>query len=303
MNDNHRDPDHAELGEAQFTAYALGQLGEQERADVEARLARSDTPRSDTPRSDTARQFVDEMRALGEHVFTANRQQPFPQPSAELRAAVEDHLQKQENPTMKATSANVTEDKPRRSRRAWALIAAAVCLLIAASPLLLPSFRPARETAKMDLAADASGDDEAAERTAPVASQFEDRAYDMGDAASDDAAELSPQDSPTADSEPNDLVRRLSERGAPGGLHDVTTLAPAEEPSAMGSAATRLDPKSAKPDIPHPLQPGPGTSVGSGEVEYLRDYHEVPEPKPSSANPTQARPPVPADMPVVGPLR
>ncbi len=196
MNDNHRDPDHAELGEARLTAYALGQLGKQERAEVEARLARSDT----------ARQFVEETRALGEHVCAANLQQPSPQPSAELRAAVEDRLQKQEHPTMKATSADVTQSKPRRSRRSWIMIAAAVCLLIAVSPLLLPSFQPARETAKVDRA---------------------ERAYDMGD----DAAEPQPQDSPTADSYLNEVASAMGDRVNTSGLREVTTPAPAEDPA------------------------------------------------------------------------
>ena len=95
MSANHEDPNARELIDAQLTAYALDQLSDQERAEVEAKLARSDK----------ARQEVDETRTLAGHVREANRRHPSPGPSAALRGAVEQRLNELEAEQMETKPA------------------------------------------------------------------------------------------------------------------------------------------------------------------------------------------------------
>ena len=144
MNDNHHDPTQRELEAAQLTAYALGQLDPHQRAAVEAKLARSEK----------ARLAVDEITALAEHVTKANRQGPSAAPSAALREAVENHLNKLEDSAMSTTPDRSPVAKSARTRWLWSLAALAVCLLVVAIPLLLPGMWSAREAARRQTKAD-----------------------------------------------------------------------------------------------------------------------------------------------------
>lgn len=130
MNENHANSNSGELNEARLTAYALDQLHGQERAAVEAQLAALDQEAADR-----FRRAVEQVRALAGHVSEAARQDPLPQPSPGLRAAVERHLSQWEDSPM-ATTQDPSSHKPRPwYRRHWLLLAAAACLLIAAVPL------------------------------------------------------------------------------------------------------------------------------------------------------------------------
>jgi len=124
MNSYDRDNDN-ELAEARLTAYALGELEGQERADVEAELAASET----------ARQTVRSIQALVSFLREAARAHAVP-PSIRLRATVEARLAELQRQTAAAEESEIeTVRAPAVSRfgwQAWAAVAAAACLLIGA---------------------------------------------------------------------------------------------------------------------------------------------------------------------------
>jgi len=127
MNTNHREPNGGDLDEALLTAYALGQLGEGERAAVEAKLAASQR----------ARQFVEETAVLAQHVGEAWRAGPPLQKSPALRDAVQRTLAELEDSQMKTEHETWPASQPRRAGRHARVVALAVCLFIVAIPLYL----------------------------------------------------------------------------------------------------------------------------------------------------------------------
>ncbi len=115
-----------EVFQAQVTAYALGQLEGVEKAAIEAELARSAS----------ARKEVVEIREWGDRLREFNRTMVVP-PSASLRAAVArqlDHLPSLDLGPRTRVSIAGSADRPnwRRDWRAWAAMAAAACVLVAA---------------------------------------------------------------------------------------------------------------------------------------------------------------------------
>ena len=165
MNDNHHDPTGEELNEAQLTAYALGQLDEQERAAVEAKLARSEK----------ARRMVDETAALSGRVLQSNRETQPVGPSSALREAVEDHLtlepKQVEESLMKTTKDPLSATPSRKRRFSWTTLAVSVCLLVAAVALVLPAMQPGRESDRESAQQMAAVDDQ----TDPSATRNETR--------------------------------------------------------------------------------------------------------------------------------
>lgn len=120
MSVNRHESELAEAHAARLTAYALGQLEGQERAEVEHELAASPT----------ARQTVESIRALADHLVEATRGDTAAGPSASLRAAVFGRLDELE-------ACDAAAPKPRRTSRHGLrlLVALAACLLITAIPL------------------------------------------------------------------------------------------------------------------------------------------------------------------------
>ncbi|HYW78666.1 MAG TPA: von Willebrand factor type A domain-containing protein, partial [Thermoguttaceae bacterium] len=140
MNDNHRDHTEftrVELEAARLTAYALGQLDEQERAEVEALLARDEQ----------ARRTVEETAALAEHVLRSSPQAAAA-PSSDLREAIEQHVQQKElkGMPMKTTKDPLSAGPAQKRRFSPATVAVSVCLLIVAVGLVLPAMRSAEES-------------------------------------------------------------------------------------------------------------------------------------------------------------
>ncbi len=127
MNTNHRDTGRAEFTEARLTAYALGQLGEQERAAVEAQLVRNDK----------ARRRVEEIRVLGKRVVQSARLGPPLQPSDELREAVERRLRTLEDRPMSTPREPLSPEKREKRLRLRRILLVAAGLLIVATPLYL----------------------------------------------------------------------------------------------------------------------------------------------------------------------
>ena len=125
MNPDPQDSNSRPIDEELLTAYALGQLGERERAAVEAELAGNDA----------ARRLVEETVALADHVHQANRHGPSPQPSPALRGAIEQRLNEMEEIPMSTKESPSPSVEPVRHRRSWGILAAATCLLIAAVPI------------------------------------------------------------------------------------------------------------------------------------------------------------------------
>ena len=110
---------------ARLTAYALGQLGPAERAEVEAELAAS-------PK---AQEAVRAERALADQLRKAAQQIPLPERSIELRRAVDRRLQELESAAAPSPIAkpNLHQTR-RRGRRFWSILAVAATLLMAAVP-------------------------------------------------------------------------------------------------------------------------------------------------------------------------
>lgn len=118
-----------EVLQAQLTAYALGQLEGVEKARIEAELATSPT----------ARREVVEIQSWADRLRSANRAMVIP-PSPSLREAIARHLQ--QAPSLLAVSLGQVPDRievkrptRRRDWRSWAAVAAAACLLAAATSL------------------------------------------------------------------------------------------------------------------------------------------------------------------------
>ncbi len=138
MNTNPENHDSQEIDEARLTAYALGQLDETERAEVESLLAESDE----------ARRFVAETAALAGHVREAYQQTPVPAASPSLRAAVERRMTETSPRRRKGRPAGARAKDESWLRRHWVTIAATsdcICVLLAA--LILPGYQSAREAA------------------------------------------------------------------------------------------------------------------------------------------------------------
>jgi Ca-activated chloride channel family protein len=134
MNSNHQQlGDDDEIRAARLTAYALGELGEHERAAAEAELAASEEA-AGAVRSD---------RLLAGYVYEATCRDLSPGRSASVREAVEKRLDELERAPMAAgkgraaTSAIPMPEAARRRSRRWlgALLAVAACLVVAAIPL------------------------------------------------------------------------------------------------------------------------------------------------------------------------
>ena len=131
MNTNPENHDAREIDEARLTAYALGQLDEAERAEVESLLADSDE----------ARRFVAETAALAGQVREAYQQTPLPAASPSLRAAVEQRIAEKVSDAEKAVPLGRGQ-KPSWRRRYWQTFATlATCVCVLAMLFLLP-FRP-----------------------------------------------------------------------------------------------------------------------------------------------------------------
>ena len=154
-NDNHN-PDKAERVEAQLSAYALGQLDSEERAKVEAVLARSEG----------ARRFVDHTRAIGRELAEANARYPAPAASPALREAVEKRIAELPAAVRRNVATGARTRPGQRRLQNWMVTAA--CLLIAAVPAVYYGLgldgRAVREAARRD--ASTSGDRAQARREA-----------------------------------------------------------------------------------------------------------------------------------------
>ncbi len=116
MNNQH--PSRDEEYQARLTAYALDQLDERERAITEAELSRSPEDQ----------QFVEQTRRAAGLLKNSNQAVA---PSATLRGAVEEHLQKKEREAMPT----INKPQPERSLRPLLALAVAVCLFVLLGPL------------------------------------------------------------------------------------------------------------------------------------------------------------------------
>ena len=141
MNAKRHDSNNRDIDDALLTAYALGQLDEAEEAAFKERLAGADH----------AAATVEQIRALAEHVRQAAEVVELPQPSDDLRRAVENRLSELHTP------GSSRDDLPRppadsRRRRRWPALAVAVSLLIVAIPVAILSTINARRGERLDLA-------------------------------------------------------------------------------------------------------------------------------------------------------
>lgn len=132
MNADHRDSNASELDEARLTAYALGELYEPEQAAVEAQLAGLDEATAER-----VRRTIEQIRALAGHVREGSRQDPGPETSPGLRAAVERRLGQLTDTPAAAPADAASAWRRQRARRRWIALSLAVCILVAAAPLYL----------------------------------------------------------------------------------------------------------------------------------------------------------------------
>jgi len=132
MNADHRDSNASELDEARLTAYALGELYEPEQAAVEAQLAGLDEATAER-----VRRTIEQIRALAGHVREGSRQDPGPETSPGLRAAVERRLGQLADTPAAAPADAASAWRRQRARRRWIALSLAVCILVAAAPLYL----------------------------------------------------------------------------------------------------------------------------------------------------------------------
>jgi len=132
MNADHRDSNASELDEARLTAYALGELHEPEQAAVEAQLAGLDEATAER-----VRRTIEQIRALAGHVREGSRQDPGPETSPGLRAAVERRLGQLADTPAAAPADAASAWRRQRARRRWIALSLAVCILVAAAPLYL----------------------------------------------------------------------------------------------------------------------------------------------------------------------
>ena len=123
MSINHDNND--ELNEARLTAYALGQLNDDERAAVEEFL------KSQGPE---AAQFIRETAALGQLLQQANAQAHAPSPSVSLRAAIDQEIEASK-PTV--ATAVAAQGQKRRWASAPAFVASAVVSCVIVSSIVL----------------------------------------------------------------------------------------------------------------------------------------------------------------------
>ena len=115
MSDSSKKPDKVEQLEAMLTAYALGQLDEQQCAKVEAILERSEK----------ARRIVDETQSLANHLVEANRQGYSLKPSSNLREAVLNRCHQMEDPIMTPSETNPAGKNSAWKSRMFATVAIA----------------------------------------------------------------------------------------------------------------------------------------------------------------------------------
>lgn len=125
MNTHHQ-PEPSESREARLTAYALGELGPEEREAVEAELARSEH----------AQRTVHAIHIVAQHLREACRAIPTA-PSESLRAAIEARLAQ---PDLSVVSLVARSDQSStglkpvrrawRARVAWAFVATSACVMI-----------------------------------------------------------------------------------------------------------------------------------------------------------------------------
>ncbi|HLA83948.1 MAG TPA: VWA domain-containing protein [Thermoguttaceae bacterium] len=129
-------PNEREANEAQWTAYALGQLDGAEREAVERELREN---------ADAAA-FVAEIRALGEHVRAARCAEPLPAASTELRQRMVEQTQTPDKEVAMKESCRVQSseriERRRRRRSFWATAAASFVAGGIVTGLLLPAARP-----------------------------------------------------------------------------------------------------------------------------------------------------------------
>lgn len=124
-------PDPAQLAEARFTAYVLGELSDDERAAVEKDLAESEALR---------RQVSDIQRSV-ETLTAALAAEPMPQLPAPAREQLAEHSRQSHR-----ENGGLRPVRPRR-RRVLRYLVAASLLLCLTGWLMLPHLRPPREVA------------------------------------------------------------------------------------------------------------------------------------------------------------
>ena len=293
MNSNHEDPEHRELAEAQLTAYALGQLGAKERAEVEARLERSDR----------ARQAAKETAAVAGHVQQANRQ-ISPAPSPALREAVCRRLTEMEATEMETKPTPKAAKKSAGMWRLLAPVAVAACVLVAVVALMWPtggrgpvavhpSSAPDRQqpvthetTAAPDAAASSStaapGHDRKKDRLAGRV-----REEQLVDEAGAARAAAGPAEAPAAEmeaaEEPFDFERVSGPRQGPAarpmevpaaiapGEPPPPPMAPAPRPLIAGKAGEALQPLATMPGPDLSGEPAPPTGETTGAVDRFAE--------------------------------
>jgi len=260
MNTNHHPIDDDQQREARLTAYALGQLDEQERAAVEAELAASEK----------AREEVRTTRVLANYVYEATCRDQSLRPSPGLRLAVEERLRQLEVAAEGGPSASPPAKPLGRShRRLWGLLALAACLLVAAVPSYmfltgLGRFGDRRELARRELArrelASPLSEAQAAPEAAPEFATGEPEAR-RERAAGDASGRLSARDMASSEGRASELSAVLQPPGQPAGR----AAAMASEPASAlrpGLTAPRENSKYDSSSMPG-LSPGGGYGARS----------------------------------------
>ena len=108
MNTNHH-PDNEELRGARLTAYALGQLGPEEKAAVEAEL----------DRLEETGEIVKSTRTLASYLYEATCRDLSVRRSESLREAIELRLSELEATPMNATTRSAPANASQARRRRW----------------------------------------------------------------------------------------------------------------------------------------------------------------------------------------
>jgi hypothetical protein len=129
MNDM---PDEREVARARWTAYALGQLDGDELAAAEREVADD---------ADAAR-FVEEIRALGQHVRAARQAEPLPAASSGLQQRIVEALEDKEvvMSMPNRVQSGCLIERRRRRRSLWATAAASFVAGGLVIGLILPAF-------------------------------------------------------------------------------------------------------------------------------------------------------------------
>jgi len=110
-----------ELWQSRLTAYALGQLDDQQSRQVEDKL------KSDN----AARQTVQEVQLLSQALLDAGQREDLPPASTELRETIMNRLDNDK----KVERGNASAPAPAPRGRAWVALVVAICLLIVAVPV------------------------------------------------------------------------------------------------------------------------------------------------------------------------